>query len=67
MKINRDRWGEKTIVAHFKALSKHLPATTEENRGEYEGLTKSFRTGRVERELQMVQLSAITCSCIAIL
>jgi hypothetical protein len=28
----------------------------------YEGLSKSFRTGRLERELQMVQLSAIRCS-----
>jgi hypothetical protein len=33
----------------------------------YEGLSKSFRTGRLERELQMVQLSASRCSYIAIL
>jgi hypothetical protein len=33
----------------------------------YEGVTKSFRTGRLEQELQMVQLSATRCSCIAIL
>jgi hypothetical protein len=32
----------------------------------YEGVSKSFRTGRQERELQMVQLSAAWCSCIAI-
>jgi hypothetical protein len=32
----------------------------------YEGVFKSFRTGRLERELQMVQLSATRCSCIAI-
>jgi hypothetical protein len=31
------------------------------------GVSKSFRTGSLEREMQMVQLSAITCSCIAIL
>jgi hypothetical protein len=31
------------------------------------GLFKSFRTGRRERELQMVQLSATRCSCIPIL
>jgi hypothetical protein len=30
-------------------------------------VTKSFRTGRLERELQMVQLSANRCSCTAIL
>jgi hypothetical protein len=33
----------------------------------YEGVSKSFRTGRLERELQMVQLSATRCSCIVIL
>jgi uncharacterized membrane protein len=33
----------------------------------YEGVSKSFRTGRLERELQMVQLSAIKCSCFVIL
>jgi hypothetical protein len=33
----------------------------------YEGVTKSFRTGLLERELQMVWLPAARCSCIAIL
>jgi hypothetical protein len=33
----------------------------------YEDVSKSFRTGRLEQELQMVQLSATKCSCIAIL
>jgi hypothetical protein len=33
----------------------------------YEGVCKSFRTGRLERELQMVQPSVTRCSCIAIL
>jgi hypothetical protein len=33
----------------------------------YKGVSKSFRTGRLERELQMIQLSATRCSCIAIL
>jgi hypothetical protein len=32
-----------------------------------EGVSKSFRTFRLERELQMIQLSATRCSCIAIL
>jgi hypothetical protein len=34
---------------------------------EYEGVSKSFRTGHLERELQMVQISATRCSCIIIL
>jgi hypothetical protein len=41
-----------------------LPAISKE---EYEGVTKSFRTERLEQQLQMVQLSATTRSCIAIL
>jgi hypothetical protein len=32
----------------------------------YESLSKSIRTGRLERELEMVQLFATRCSCIAI-
>jgi hypothetical protein len=34
---------------------------------EYEGVSKSFQTGHLERVLQMVQLSTIRRSCIAIL
>jgi hypothetical protein len=34
---------------------------------QYECVSKTFRTGRLERELQMVQLSTTRCSCIAIL
>jgi hypothetical protein len=33
----------------------------------YEGVSKSFRTDRLERELQMVQLSATRCGFIAVL
>jgi hypothetical protein len=33
----------------------------------YEGVSRIFRTGHLERELQMVQLSATRCSCIAAL
>jgi hypothetical protein len=33
----------------------------------YEGVSKSCRTGRLERVLQMEELSANRCSCIAIL
>jgi hypothetical protein len=58
-----------------KREADHLPSSTDEakNEGKYtstppqEGTSKSFRTGRLERELQMVQLSATSCSCIAIL
>jgi hypothetical protein len=45
-------WKE-AIVAYFDAI--------------YKGVSRSFRTGRLERELQMVQLSATKCSRIAIL
>jgi len=33
----------------------------------YEGVSKSFRTGYLEREQQMVQLCATKCSCIVVL
>jgi hypothetical protein len=33
----------------------------------YESVSKSFRTGWLERELQMIHLSATGCSCIIIL
>jgi hypothetical protein len=33
----------------------------------YEGVSKSFRTGRLEQEVQIVQLCATMSSCIAIL
>jgi hypothetical protein len=33
----------------------------------YEGVSKSFRTGRLEPELQILQFSATRCSCITIL
>jgi hypothetical protein len=32
----------------------------------YEGVSKRFWTGRIEQELQMVQLSVTRCSCTAI-
>jgi hypothetical protein len=46
---------------HFATLS--IPTL----RIKYEGVSQNFRTGRLERELQMVQLSATLCRCIAIL
>jgi hypothetical protein len=46
---------------HILPSSIHLPLLL------FDGVSKSFRTGRLERELQMVQLSATRCSCIAIL
>jgi hypothetical protein len=33
----------------------------------YEGVSRNFRIGSLALELQMVQLSAIMCSCVAIL
>jgi hypothetical protein len=52
-------------VVHERTFSLNL---TEEWKGyTHEGVSKSFRTGRLGREMQMVQLSATRCSCIAIL
>jgi hypothetical protein len=52
-----------TLVYNYHITLRNNP----ENNEMYEGVTKSFRTGRLERELQMVQLSATRCSCIAVL
>jgi hypothetical protein len=38
-----------------------------QNQFTYESVSKSFRSGHLERELQVTQLSATRCSCIAIL
>jgi len=45
--------------------SGHVPKGFQ--RESYEGVSRSFRTGRQERDLQMIQLSANKCSFIAIL
>jgi len=45
----------------------YLSDTFEITHSTYEGVSKSSRIGRLERELQMVQLSATRRSCIAIL
>jgi hypothetical protein len=50
-------WGSGCIAAYSLTLAKVL----------YESVSKSFRAGRLEREQQIVQLSATGCSCIAIL
>jgi len=44
-----------------------LPTQTYSSNDSIRGLFKSFRTGPLEREVQMVQLSATRCSYIAIL
>jgi len=36
-------------------------------KGRHKGVSKSFQTDRLKRELQMVEISATRCSCIAIL
>jgi hypothetical protein len=53
-------------VSHRFLLLKSL-APSSQTRSIYDGISKSFRTGRLERELQMVQLSATRCNSIAIL
>jgi hypothetical protein len=55
----------------FLSLSHHQICCCRESRNirliMYEDVSKSFWTGRLERELQMVQLSVTRCNCIAIL
>jgi len=42
-------------------------AKREREKNPIQGVSKIFRTGPLEPELKMVQLSATRCSCIAIL
>jgi hypothetical protein len=66
-KIPTYQWiSEKTMKFISHAF---IPASNRffRNSNRTEGVSKSFRTGRLERELQMVQLFATRCSCIAIL
>jgi hypothetical protein len=51
------RYGGKFLVKNYKLVQKEI----------VEDVPKSFRTGRLERKLQMVQLSATRRSFIAIL
>jgi hypothetical protein len=52
----------------IKMKGRYPPVETKVDlRNLYDGISKSFRTGRLERELQMVQLSATRCSCMVIL
>jgi hypothetical protein len=54
------------FLLSFRYRSKHLHHVILKD-NLYEGVTKRFRTGRLERELQTVYLSATRCSWIAIL
>jgi hypothetical protein len=58
-------WTSETSVSCHNNALRHNP----EGLGfkTYGGVSESFRTGRLERELQMVQLSATRFSCITIL
>jgi hypothetical protein len=51
----------------FVLLPRKFPEIIHGDKEKYEGVSKSFRTDRLWREQQMVQLSATRCSCIAIL
>jgi hypothetical protein len=52
---------------NISVLSYTVQVEEKADENKYEDVSKSFRTGRLERELQMVQLSATKCSCIAVL
>jgi hypothetical protein len=56
-----------TSEGYAYVIPHHLDYAQCPKKQTHDGVSKSFRTGRLERELQMVQLSATKCSCIAIL
>jgi hypothetical protein len=71
---DKNLWREGSISINFLVLQAlHTVLTELQNKPIvtvqmlYEGVSKSFRTDRLEREQQMIELSATGCSCIAIL
>jgi hypothetical protein len=66
---DRSSEGPLTYLKHFRSAAriKKCNAQITLQSEMYDSVFKSFRTGRLERELQMVQLFATRCSCIAIL
>jgi hypothetical protein len=60
---SRRRWLESSPL--WKPQISHQ-VQRKTDKSEYQAVSKSFRTGRMERELQVLQLSATRCSCIAI-
>jgi hypothetical protein len=61
-KIQFEKWQQNNVGRESQSQNASV-----RTRPLYEGVSKSFRTGRLKQELQMVQLSATRCSCIAIL
>jgi hypothetical protein len=57
-------WGD--IKGHSTDCTLSVRITGTENIAGHEGVTKSFRTGLLERELQIVKFSPTSCSCVAI-
>jgi hypothetical protein len=66
--INVTVYKEVLDIFSFSSRTSHVNHTEYNvHKHTYEGVSKSFRTGRLERELQMVQLSATNCSFVDIL
>jgi hypothetical protein len=66
---HRDNFAFTSYFYHLLTKPRHIKETHFVNFivPIYEGVSKSFRTGRLERELQIIQFSATRCSFIAIL
>jgi hypothetical protein len=58
------RWWRQKFPTPSGSRTPNHPARSPELN---EGVSKNFRTDRLKQELQMVQLSGTSCSCIAIL
>jgi hypothetical protein len=58
-------FSEELPASETKAHTKLRTHSIQKGLSKYDGVSKSFRTGCLERELQMMHLSATRCSCIA--
>jgi len=67
-----NHWNSKNAINNFSRccvayFSRFVSTAAGVVQSVYDSISKRFRTGRLERELQMVQLFATRCSCFAIL
>jgi hypothetical protein len=66
MKISHDRLCHSYEIHKTNISISFMANVWEHTTPIYEGVSRRFRTGCMERELQMVRLSATRCSCIVI-
>jgi hypothetical protein len=68
MKKEKNKGKQKKLLSFYVIFDAYVQKTINKllKTLDLKHISKSFRTGRLKREMQMVQLPATRCSCIAI-